>query len=155
MSFFISTKVSKVTNLISNARSEGFRSVGLPNSKSHFFHFFSLVFMFFTFFVFMTLKWKTWLFEVFTTASWTASAISKWQFIACHTKAYYAEKKLGCCCTACRLKWPDFFQPALIWRQICTQQIVLSLHIKYAIILATPSPQKNTPTNSKGLIRGY
>ena len=48
-----------ITKLISKARTDGFRSVGLPNSKSHsfslfitFFHFLSL------FFTLMELKWK-------------------------------------------------------------------------------------------------
>ena len=76
-----------ITKLISKARTDGFRSVGLPNSKSHsfslfitFFHFLSLCF------TLMELKWKKQLFEIFSTASWTATAVSKRQLISCHTK---------------------------------------------------------------------
>ena len=34
----------------------------------------------------MELKWKKQLFEIFSTASWTATAVSKRQLISCHTK---------------------------------------------------------------------
>ena len=83
----VESMVSTFTKLISKARTDGSRSVGLPNSKSHsfslfitFFHFLSL------FFTLMELKWKKQLFEIFSTASWTATAVSKRQLISCHTK---------------------------------------------------------------------
>ena len=100
--------LAKITKLISNARTDGFRSVGLPNSKSHcsslfitFFHFLSL------FFTLIELQWKNICFENFSTASWTATKISKRQLISCHTK--WEEKQLWCCSMACRLKWSGFF----------------------------------------------
>ena len=66
-----------------------------------FFHVLSL------FFTLMELQWKKYLFCDFSTASWTATAISKRQLISCHTK--WEEKQLWCCSMACRLKWSGFF----------------------------------------------
>ena len=89
ISYILLQLLTVFTKLISNARTDGFRSVGLPNSKSHsfslFITFFHVLSLFFTLME-LKLKWKKQLFEIFSTASWTATAVSKRQLISCHTK---------------------------------------------------------------------